>query len=142
MALYIWAGNRLLMSSGTVLTFGDQGTDFDVHQEGDTIRVRFEFLNDTGSPRAEYKTSPAVIHSPTSRLPATVFLRFFNMTAGGVYTDGPLKIGTIGGHTALWICYEVTPAVGSRLVKKIQYTLWQTPPTGTPDGLLESARNG
>jgi hypothetical protein len=38
----------------------------------------------------------------------------------------------------LWIAYEVTPAIGSRHVKKIQYTLWQAPDGDEAGSLLKA----
>jgi hypothetical protein len=123
--LLIWAGAKAVHSSGTVMTFGDQGLDLDVFIKSDLARVRFEFLTDSGAVRGEYGTTPA---GPDNGTPATAHLRFFNLHFAGVFADGPIRLGTVGGHS-LWIVYEVTPVVGSNGVKKITYTFWEGPPS-------------
>jgi hypothetical protein len=123
----IWAGSKSVLSSGTLMTFGEQGIDVDFWINGDWARVTFAFPRDDGRTRAEYTVSAASEDS-IGKTPASVVLRFFNLAQPFIaFTDGPLRLGTVGGNS-VWIVYEVTPALGSgSSVKRISYTLWEGP---------------
>jgi hypothetical protein len=138
----IWAGNRSLLRAGTVLTFGDTPTDFDVRVNGEYARLRFEFPLDDGAMRAEYSTDLGTRQAPAGGLEIpVVYFKFFNLTGASTFTDGPVRVGTVG-NVGLWIAYEVTPAVGSRHVKKIQYSLWQAPDNDEAGSLLAGGQGG
>jgi hypothetical protein len=117
-------GPHIAIAHGTLLTFGDNPVEFDIFKKGDLVRVRMEFPTDAGVTRAEYTTA-AGTPGNTGDAP-TIRMQFFNLVAGGSFTDGPVRVATVGG-VALWVVYEVTTVPGSRHVKKIHYTLWDAP---------------
>lgn len=121
---YQGGGPHAVVSHGTLLTFGDNPVDFDVFNKNDLVRIRFQFHTDTGGVRAEYTTAAGTPGDHGD--PPTVLMRFFNLVGGGTFSDGPVRVATVGG-IALWVVYEVTTVVGSRPVKKIHYTLWDGP---------------
>ena len=104
-----------IISHGTLLTFGDNPVDFDVFNKNDLVRIRFQFHTDTGGVRAEYTTAAGTPGDHGD--PPTVLMRFFNLVGGGTFSDGPVRVATVGG-IALWVVYEVTTVVGSRPVKR------------------------
>jgi hypothetical protein len=136
----IWGSDRssphAVIQHGTLLTFGDIPTDFDVFINDDLARIRFEFWTDSAGIRLQYLVAEGTQGSKTN--PPTVTLRFFNVTGTGTFTDGPVRIGTVGG-IALWLCYEVAPALGSRLMKRIHYTLWDGSAPDVPQQLIPAA---
>lgn len=143
--LLVWSGNKMPLSHGTLFTFPDQQTDLDVFINDDLARLTFVFTDDGGMPRADYSVKPAVpSDKPNDRgLPPTVVLRFSNLRAvGQVFADGPLRVGTVGGHS-LWIAYEVTRSISNvKNTHKITYTLWEGPRTEDRSLLPEPAPRG
>jgi hypothetical protein len=128
--VHIWADDpkgkeprspHYLVSHGTLLTFGENPTDIDVVIKEDYVRIRFEFPSDSSGTRLEYAVDPGI--QGDKKTPPTVRLRFHNVTALTVFADGPVRIGTVGG-IALWLCYEVAAVPGTRLMKRINYTVW------------------
>lgn len=138
--VYIWGSDRSsphgVLQHGTLLTFGDNPTDLDVVISDDLARIRFEFPTDSAAVRLEYVVVEGIQKSKAN--PPTVILKFFNLSGSGAFTDGPVRIGTVGG-IALWLCYEVAPALGSRLMKRIHYTLWDGSAPDVPQQLIPGA---
>ena len=102
----------MLLSCGTLLTFGHESVDFDVFIGDDKARVRFEFAYNTDGVRSMYKTeeSHPGPHGPTM---PTFFVQLFNLRYGSIFSDGPIRLGTVAGNS-VWLIYEVTPAVGTK----------------------------
>lgn len=115
------SGPHGVISHGVVLTFADNPTDIDVFVGKHLVRIRFEFPVDVNGFRGEYTTEPGVPES--SKAPATILIRYYNLPEGTPVSDGPLRFATVGSF-GLWLAYEVSAVVGNRLVKKITYTLW------------------
>ena len=130
-----------MLASGTLMTFGDQQTDFDVFVGGDLARITFEFLEDSGEVRSNYLTEPPQENSPYGWGPPTFRLQFFNLRYSGTFTDGPIRLGTVGGNS-LWLVYEVTPAVLRRVGKRIAYTFWEGPAGDQSGSDMGSAHRG
>ena len=121
----VWSGNKHLIATGTLLTFGEQWTDFDLFVNGDRATIRFAFARDTGAPRAE----SALVDG------GHITLTFYNLTSGA-FSAGPALLGTIGGN-GIYLAYEVASAVGLRDTRKIAYTFWEGPNPQHPGaGLL------
>src|SRR5581483_9757886 len=126
MTVYIWGssprGPHAPISHGTLMSFGDNPTDFDVMINDDLFRIRFEFVSeDKGVVRAEYIVEAGVPRDKVN--PPTIRIRFFNVAGSYAFAEGPVRLATVGGM-GIWIAYEVSAAIGSRTLKKIQYTIW------------------
>jgi hypothetical protein len=114
-------GPHVVRTHGTLLTFAENPTDIDLSLQEQLVRVRFEFSTDPGHVRGEYSTDAGT--PGDSARPAMILLRFYNLSAGVTFSDGPIRLATVGA-VGLWLAYEVTSVIGNRDVKKISYTLW------------------
>jgi hypothetical protein len=119
--LAVSARTRLLLSAGTVLTFGKEELRFDLTVNGESGTLIFEFVEE-----------PNVVprHDFLAENKTTVRFRFHNFRTSMV-ANGPIQIGSLGGMN-VWIVYEVSASRANSDIFKIVYSVFIVSPGDEP----------